>query len=297
MLREQLRGTGVALITPFTADNKVDFDALGNLIDFILRDGVEYLVSLGTTGETPTLGMEERIDILNFTFDKVDGLVPVVVGVGGNDTRALIEEMETLPLQKAIAVLSASPYYSKPSQEGLFAHYKTLAAATPKPILLYNIPGRTGRNMTAATIIKLANEVDNIVGIKEASGDMAQCMQILRDKPADFLVLSGDDALTLPQIACGMQGVISVCANCFPKKFSEMVRCCLKGDYKTAKILNDELIEAYELLFIENNPAGVKAMLAELGYIQNYLRLPLVPLSEGIHRSVQKYLGTPAMAR
>lgn len=297
MLREQLRGTGVAIITPFTADGSVDFDALGNLIDFILRDGVEYIVTLGTTGETPTLSIEERIDIIEFTYEKVNSLVPIVVGVGGNDTRALVEEIETLPLQKATAILSASPYYSKPSQEGLFAHYKTLAAATPKPLLLYNIPGRTGRNMTAETIIRLATEVDNIAGIKEASGDMAQCMRILRDKPADFLVVSGDDALSLPQIACGMQGVISVAANCFPKKFSEMVRLCLKGDFKTAKRLNDELIDAYELLFIENNPAGVKAVLAELGLIENHLRLPLVPLSEGPHHSIREYLSVSNMVR
>lgn len=290
MLRDQLRGTGVALVTPFNNDNKVDFDALEKLLDSVIRDGVEYIVSLGTTGETPTLSLEEKIDILNCTYAKVNGRIPVVVGIGGNDTRHVIEEMETLPLEKAIAILSASPYYSRPSQDGLFAHYKALAEATSKPIMLYNIPSRTGRNLNASTVIRLATEVDNIAGIKEASGDMAQCMQILRDKPADFLVVSGDDALTLPQLACGMEGVISVVANCFAKNFTEMVRLCLKGDFKTAKILNDSLMDAYLILFSENNPAGVKAVLSELGIISNYLRLPLVPLSEQMHGKLKEYL-------
>jgi len=290
MLRDQLRGTGVALITPFDANHKVDFDALGSLLEFVIRDGVEYIVSLGTTGETPTLNMEEKTDIINYTYEKVEGRVPVVVGIGGNNTQGVIDEMETLPLEKAIAVLSASPYYSKPSQDGLYAHYKALAEATPKPIILYNIPGRTGRNINASTVIRLATEVDNIAGIKEASGDMAQCMEILRDKPADFLVVSGDDALTLPQIACGMEGVISVAANCFTKSFTEMVRLCLKGDFKSAKRLNDDLLYAYALLFGENNPAGVKAVLSELGLIGNYLRLPLVPLSDPLHTKVKEYL-------
>jgi 4-hydroxy-tetrahydrodipicolinate synthase len=186
--------------------------------------------------------------------------------------------------------LSASPYYSKPSQEGLFFHYKALAEASGKPVLLYNVPGRTGRNINAATTIRLAHEVSNIAGIKEASGDMVQCMQILRDKPGDFLVVSGDDALALPQIACGMDGVISVAANCFPKYFSEMVRLSLTGDFKAAKALNDKLLDGYDLLFAENNPAGVKAFLAGQGHIQNFLRLPLIPLSEGLHAKVKSYL-------
>ncbi|MEJ7769630.1 MAG: 4-hydroxy-tetrahydrodipicolinate synthase [Chitinophagaceae bacterium] len=290
MLRDQLKGTGVALVTPFKSDFEIDFDALGNVIDFIIRNGVEYIVILGTTGETPTLSKEEKVDVINYTYEKVNGIVPVVVGIGGNNTKALITDIETLPLEKAIAILSASPYYSKPSQEGLYAHYKALAGATPKPIILYNVPGRTGRNIDAATVIKLATDIDNIIGIKEASGDMLQCMQILREKPADFLVVSGDDPLTLPQIACGMEGVISVAANCFPKNFSEMVRLCLKGDFKSAKILNDGLMASYELLFSENNPAGVKAVLAELGLIDNYLRLPLVPLSNDLHQQLVTFL-------
>lgn len=295
MLRDKLRGTGVALVTPFKSDFEIDYEALGMLIDFIIRDGVEYVVTLGTTGETPTLSREEKIDLINFTYEKVNGLVPVVVGIGGNNTKELVEDLETFPLEKAFAILSASPYYSKPSQEGLFQHYKMLAEATPKPILLYNVPGRTGRNLNAETTIRLAHEVDNIAGIKEASGDMIQCMKILKEKPTDFLVVSGDDALALPQIAAGMDGVISVAANCFPKLFSEMVRHCLKSDYKTAKRLNDELIDVYEMLFTENNPAGVKAVLAVTGVIQNYLRLPLVPLSDKLYRKLEKLIGLPGL--
>src|SRR5580658_4908233 len=262
-LRETLRGTGVALITPFQSNTSVDYAALGKVIDFVIAGGVEYLVTLGTTGETPTLSKEEKKEIALFTYEKVAGRVPVVVGIGGNNTAELVQELSSFPLDKAAAVLSASPYYSKPSQEGLFLHYKALAEASPKPLLLYNVPGRTGRNLSAATTIRLAREVKNVAGIKEASGDMAQCMEILRDKPADFLVISGDDALAFPQIACGMDGVISVAANGFPREFSEMVRLSLKGDLMGAKALNDKLIAAYEIMFGENNPAGIKGAMAE----------------------------------
>ncbi|MBV9987850.1 MAG: 4-hydroxy-tetrahydrodipicolinate synthase [Chitinophagaceae bacterium] len=288
-LRTQLQGTGVALITPFTADLKVDFDALGKVIDAMIGGGVEYLVSLGTTGETPTLDKQEKLDILHYTFEKTAGRVPVVVGIGGNNTASLVDDLQHYPLEKATAVLSASPSYNKPSQEGIFQHYKVLAEASPKPILLYNVPGRTGRNMTAETTLRLAQEVPNIAGMKEASGDMAQCMQLLRDLPEDFLLVSGDDALGLPLIACGMMGVISVAANAFPKQFSDMVRLCLKGDFAGAKKLNDPLIDAYDLMFAENNPSGVKAFMAEQGLIKNTVRLPIVPLSAGLHAKVKAY--------
>jgi 4-hydroxy-tetrahydrodipicolinate synthase len=290
-LRETLRGTGVALITPFQSNTSVDYTALGKVIDFVIAGGVEYLVTLGTTGETPTLFKEEKKEIALFTFEKVAGRVPVVVGIGGNNTAELLQELASFPLDKAAAVLSASPYYSKPSQEGLFLHYKALAEASPKPLLLYNVPGRTGRNLSAATTIRLAREVKNVAGIKEASGDMAQCMEILRDKPDDFLVVSGDDALAFPQIACGMEGVISVAANGFPRIFSDMVRLALKGDLRGAKTLNDRLIAGYELMFAENNPAGIKAAMVEQGLIGNYVRLPLVPLSDGLHAKMKAYLG------
>lgn len=290
LLRETLQGTGVALVTPFTKDFKIDYNALGKLIDFVIDGGVNYVVTLGTTGETPTLNKKEKINIIEYTYEKVNDRVPVVVGIGGNDTYELINDLKTFPLDRAFAVLSASPYYSKPSQEGIFYHYKMLAETSPRPIILYNVPGRTGRNMTADTTIRLAKEVENIAGIKEASGDIAQCMQILRDRPEHFLVVSGDDALALPQMACGMEGIISVAANALPKDFSLMIRYCLKGDFESAKKVNDKLIEAYDLMFAENNPAGVKAFLAELGVIENIMRLPVVPLSEGLHEKVKTYL-------
>ena len=289
-LRQELRGTGVAIVTPFQADLSIDYVALDRIIDFVITSGVEYIVTMGTTGETPTLSKGEKKSIVQFTYEKVDGRVPVVVGVGGNNTAELVDELHSLPLGPAIAVLSASPYYSKPSQEGLFQHYKALAAASPKPILLYNVPGRTGRNLTAATTIRLAREVKNIAGIKEASGDMAQCMEILRDRPEDFMVVSGDDALAFPQMAIGMDGVISVAANSWPRDFSEMIRQVLQGRLAEAKALNDRLIAGYELLFAENNPAGVKAAMSELKLIGNYVRLPLVPLSEPLHKKLRAYM-------
>lgn len=289
-LREQLRGTGVALVTPFTTNLKVDYDALGTVIDELIKGGVEYLVTLGTTGETPTLDKQEKLDIANYTFEKVAGRVPVVIGIGGNNTAELIKDLHTFPVDKAVAVLSASPSYNKPSQEGIFQHYKALAAESSKPIILYNVPGRTGRNMSAATTLRLAHEVPNIAGMKEASGDMVQCMQILRDMPKDFLLVSGEDALALPQIACGMDGVISVAANAFPAEFSEMVRLSLKNDFAAAKKINDSLMDAYDLMFVENNPSGVKAFMAEKGWIKNIVRLPVVPLSEVYHAKVKSFL-------
>jgi 4-hydroxy-tetrahydrodipicolinate synthase len=289
-LREQLKGTGVAIVTPFGKNESVDFHALEKLINFIIDNGVEYVVTLGTTGETPTLDKQEKLDIINFTFDKIAGRVPVVVGIGGNNTKEVIENVQSYPIEKAVAVLSACPYYNKPSQEGIFMHYKCIAEASPKPIILYNVPGRTGRNMDADTTLRLANEVANIAGVKEAGNNISQCIQILKDRPADFLVVSGDDDLVLPELACGIDGVISVAANCFPKEFSDMVRAGLLHDFTTAKKLNDGLLEVYNLLFTENNPAGVKAFLHELGLIQNVLRLPVTPLSKPVHVKVKAYL-------
>lgn len=288
-LRTRLQGTGVAIITPFKPSMEVDFDALGKVIDFIIENKTEYIVTLGTTGETPTLDTEEKFDIINYTFEKVHDRVPVVVGIGGNNTKEVMENLQSYPLEKAVAVLSTSPYYNKPSQEGIFQHYKNVADASPVPVILYNVPGRTGSNITAETTLRLA-EIENIAGIKEASGNMVQCMHILRDRPDDFLVVSGDDHITLPLIACGMDGVISVAANCFPKDFSGMVRHCLKGDYTSARPLHYKCLEGNDLLFSENNPAGIKAFLYELGLIDNVLRLPLVPLSKPVHQKVKTYL-------
>lgn len=290
-LQDQLRGTGVALVTPFKENMEIDFLALERVINFVIDNGVEYVVTLGTTGETPTLSKEEKLELIQFTYEIVAERVPVVVGIGGNNTLSLIKDLETFPLEKAAAVLSASPYYNKPSQEGIYQHYKALAEVTPKPIILYNVPGRTGRNMTASTTLRLASDFEMIVGIKEASGDMVQSMQLLKNKPAGFLVVTGDDNLAMPQIACGMDGVISVAANCLPKQFCEMIRFSLSGNFAAAKLLNDQMLEAYELLFAENNPAGVKAFLTELGLIDNNLRLPVVPLSHELHQLVKKYLG------
>jgi 4-hydroxy-tetrahydrodipicolinate synthase len=285
-----LKGTGVAIVTPFKANAEVDIEALDAVIDFTIANGVNYIVSIGTTGESPVISPEEKKEIVTHTYQKVNNRVPVVVGIGGNNTAELVKELASFPLEKATAVLSASPYYSKPSQAGLFQHYKTLAQASPKPLLLYNVPGRTGRNISAATILQLAHEVPNIVGIKEAGADIMQCMQVLKNKPDHFLVVSGDDALALPHIACGMQGVISVVANCLPKQFSTMINHCLAGHFETAKTLNDTMLEVYEWLFEENNPAGVKAFLAAKGLIKNSLRLPVTPVSEALYEKIKNWV-------
>jgi 4-hydroxy-tetrahydrodipicolinate synthase len=290
-LKTTLRGTGVALITPFKKNLEVDYDSLEKLINHLIENSVEYLVTLGTTGETPTLTKEEMVAIANFTIEKVNQRVPVVVGIGGNNTSELIKTLELFPLENFVAVLSSSPNYNKPSQEGLFQHYKKFAEACPKPVLLYNVPGRTGSNITAETTIRLAKECENIAGTKEASGNMIQCMHILKDAPEDFLVVSGDDHLALPLIACGMDGVISVAANCFPKDFSDMIRYDLSFDFAKATKLQYKLLNGLDLLFAENNPAGVKAFLTEMGIIENVLRLPLVPLSSPLHQKVKEFIG------
>lgn len=287
-LRNQLRGTGVAIVTPFKKNSEVDYDALENLINHIISNGVEYIVSLGTTGETPTLSKKEKQEIVNFTIEKINGRTPVVVGIGGNNTKEVIEHLADFPLEKVSAILSNSPYYNKPSQEGIFQHYKALSEASPKPVILYNVPGRTGSNISAETTVRLAKECKNVGGIKEASGNVVQCMHILKNKPDDFLVVSGDDHIALPLIACGADGVISVAANCFPRDFSDMVRFSLKNDFEKAQKLNHKLLEGYDLLFVENNPAGVKAFLHEMKLIENALRLPLVPLSAVFHQKVKE---------
>jgi 4-hydroxy-tetrahydrodipicolinate synthase len=287
--RKILSGTGVAIITPFANDGTVDYVALANLIDNIISNGVNYIVTLGTTGETPVLSAAEKKAIILFTEKQINGRVPMVVGLGGNDTASLIQDLQTYPLDGAAAILSASPYYNKPSQEGIYEHYKAIAAASPKPIILYNVPGRTGRNMTVATTLKLA-AVDNIIGIKEASGDIHQVIALLKDRPADFLITSGDDDLVLPEMACGMDGVISVAANVYPKAFTTMVNHCMAGNFSDAVKINNQLLECYHLLFTENNPAGAKAFLAEMNMVQNVLRLPGVPVSVGVQEQVRKYV-------
>ena len=288
-LRKILRGTGVAIITPFTYDLSVDFEALGQVIDYNINNGVKYIVTLGTTGETPVLSTEEKKEIIRFTEKHIAGRVPIVVGMGGNSTASVVADLQTYPLEGAIAVLSASPYYNKPSQEGIYEHYKVLAAASPKPIILYNVPGRTGRNMSATTTLRLA-ALDNIAGIKEAGNDIQQVMEILKNRPENFAVISGDDDLVLPEIACGIDGVISVAANAFPALFTTMVNAALEHKFTEAVKINNQLLEVYKLLFAENNPAGVKAFLHEMNLIENTLRLPGVPLSNELHLQVKNYL-------
>ncbi len=289
MLRDTLKGTGVALVTPFQKDQSIDFAALENLIEIQIKGGIDYIVTLGTTGESVTLTEKEKLEVFNFTVEKVNGRLPIVIGIGGNNTASVIEAFGKFDLTKVVAILSVTPYYNKPTQEGLFQHYTALANVAPKPIILYNVPGRTGRNMTAATSLRLAAH-PNIAGIKEASPELAQTIELLKDRPKDFLVVSGDDEIVIAQIACGMDGVISVAANAFPKPFSDMIRYSMAGDFSMAKRLNDLLVEGYSYMYEENNPAGIKAYLAEQGVIENVLRLPLVPVSAPLQAKIQKYL-------
>jgi 4-hydroxy-tetrahydrodipicolinate synthase len=289
MLRDTLKGTGVALVTPFKKDQSIDFEALENLIEIQIKGGIDYIVTLGTTGESVTLTEKEKVEVFNFTVEKVNGRLPIVIGIGGNNTASVIEAFGKFDLTKVVAILSVTPYYNKPTQEGLFQHYTALANEAPKPIILYNVPGRTGRNMTAATSLRLAAH-PNIAGIKEAGPEMAQTIDLLKDRPKDFLVVSGDDEIVMAQIACGMDGVISVAANAFPKPFSDMIRYSMAGDFSMAKRLNDLMVEGYSYMYEENNPAGIKAYLAEQGVIENVLRLPLVPVSEPLQAKIHKYL-------
>ena len=288
-LKTQLRGTGVAIVTPFK-NGAIDYPALENLIEFLIKKQVEYIVTLGTTGETPTLSKTEKQEIVNFTQKKINKRVPLVVGIGGNNTADTIAQLSDYDLSNVAAVLSASPYYNRPSQEGIFQHYKALAEASPKPIIVYNVPGRTGSNITSETTLRLAKECPNIGGIKEASGNMVQCMHILKSAPAGFLVVSGDDHVAMPLLACGMDGVISVVANCFPEDFSEMIRLALKNDFENAQKIQYKLLDALDLLFVENNPAGVKAFLHQMDLIENELRLPLVPLSDVFYKKIADFL-------
>lgn len=272
-----LKGMGVALITPFKEDESVDFDSLLKLVEYQVQNGTDYLVVLGTTAETPTLTEEEKAEIIQKVVTQVRRRVPIVLGVGGNCTRVLVEKLKHDDFKGIDAILSVVPYYNKPSQEGIYQHYKSIAEATPLPVVMYNVPGRTGTNMVAETTLRLAREFNNIVAIKEASGNIKQMDDIIKNKPADFQVISGDDGIAFPLIALGAVGVISVIGNAFPKEFSRMVRLALEGDYANARVIHSRFMELFELLFIDGNPAGVKSMLNMMGFIENRLRLPLVP--------------------
>lgn len=287
-MSQQFKGTGVALVTPFHADGKIDFDGLEKLINYNIEGGVEYLVSLGTTGESATLSTEEKHQVLDFTVKIVAGRVPLVAGFGGNDTAALVKSIEGYHFKGYSAVLSASPYYNKPTQEGIYQHYKAVAAASPLPVILYNVPGRTSSNMTAATTLRLAHEVDNIIAVKEASGDFAQVSAILKGRPSDFLVISGDDAITLPLVALGCDGVISVIANAYPRIFSDMVRKSLASDMVAARREHNKLLELMTSIFVEGNPGGVKGVLHLKGICGDMVRLPLWPISSGLYEELKE---------
>lgn len=272
-----LSGMGVALITPFRHDKSIDFDALARLIDYQIESGVDYLVVLGTTSEAPTLEQNERTRIKQFVTAHTAGRVPLVLGCGGNCTAAVIRELQSTDLAPFSAILSVVPYYNKPSQQGIYCHYAEIAKASPLPVILYNVPGRTGVNMTAETTLRLAVDFPNIVGIKEASGNMAQMDEVIKHKAPDFMVISGDDGVTFPLITLGAVGVISVIGNAFPREFSRMVRLALAGDYAAARTIHHRFGDLFGLLFVDGNPAGVKSLLHAMGFIENELRLPLVP--------------------
>lgn len=284
------KGTGVAIVTPFNQKKEVDYTALGNLIEHIVRGGVEYIVVLGTTGESVTLNQHEKRAILEKVLEVNANRIPVVLGIGGNDTASVIRQLEEANTIGVDGILSVSPYYNKPTQEGIFQHYKALNEVTPIPMILYNVPPRTGSNVLPETVVRIAHECKNIVAVKEASGDMVQSMVIIRDKPKDFQVLSGEDMLTLPLIACGADGVISVVANAFPREFSNMVRKAASNDYVSARNNHYELMEIIKYLFVEGNPGGVKAALKILGVTGDDLRLPLVNISANTYKKLEELI-------
>jgi 4-hydroxy-tetrahydrodipicolinate synthase len=289
MIQQRLRGTGVALVTPFSANGSINFKGLEKLIEHNINGGVEYLVSLGTTGESVTLSAEEKLEVLNFTIEKAAGRVPIVAGFGGNNTDYIIKnEIGKFHFKGVDAILSVSPAYNKPTQEGIYQHYKAIAAASPVPVILYNVPGRTSSNMKAETTLRIAHEVPNVIGMKEASGDFNQCMQIVKNKPKDFLVVSGDDNITLGLVAYGLDGVISVVGQAFPQIFSQMVRLALKGDFAAARTLHYQLNDITDMLFAEGNPGGVKYALQVLGICEAHLRLPLVDISDELKKKLHK---------
>ena len=277
MKQNIFRGLGIALITPFTEQGEVDYEALQRLVEYQIENGADFLCILATTGETPCLSKEERLKIKDFIVSLVKGRLPVVVGCGGNNTAAVVEELKTGDFKGIDGILSVCPYYNKPSQEGLYQHFKAIAGATKLPVILYNVPGRTGINMKPETTVRLAKDCQNIVAVKEASGNLEQVDEILKNKPDGFAVLSGDDSLTYPMIAGGAEGVISVIGNALPKEFSRMIRLEQRGEFEAAVKIHHKFTDLYSLLFVDGNPAGVKALLHEMGFINNILRLPLVP--------------------
>lgn len=280
-----LRGTGVAVITPFNKDKVLDESAFRKTVQHLISGKVEYVVVMGTTGESVTLSPVEKSKILQWAGEETQGKISLVCGIGGNNTQSILDQIEKTDFTHVDAILSVSPYYNKPSQPGIIEHYQTIADKAPVPVILYNVPGRTGSNIAASTTLQLA-EHENIAGIKEASGNPEQCSEILKNKPGDFLVVSGDDPLTLPYLALGMEGVISVTANAFPFEMSEMVRCCLNGDFEQARRYHYQLFDYMQRVFQEGNPAGIKALMSIKGFCENIVRLPLATVSDKLYQQL-----------
>ena len=289
-LREQFRGTGIAIVTPFNEDGNIDWDSFSKLINFWIENKVEYLVVLGTTGESGTVHGEEKQKVLSFVNAENKGRLPLVAGIGGNDTKKVVEEFKSFDLDGYSAILSVAPYYSKPNQEGLFQHYKALNDATPLPIIMYNVPSRTGMNVSAETTVRIARECKNIFATKEASGNFEQLNYILKYKPADFMVISGDDPITLQMIAAGAEGLISVVANAYPKEYAEMVRLCMDGKFAEARQLHYKYTDIIASMFTEGSPSGVKAYLSEMGLCKNVFRMPVWPVSEKHHARIKELM-------
>ncbi len=286
----RFRGLGVALVTPFRANGAIDHAALAKVIEHQITGGIDFLVVMGTTGESATITTDEKKQLLSQVIEVVHNRVPIVFGIGGNNTAEVVEQMQAFDMDGVDAILSVSPYYNKPTQEGIYQHYKALAQVSLRPIILYNVPGRTMSNITAETTLRLARDFKNIIGIKEASGNLDQVGLILKQRPKDFLVISGDDALTLPMIAMGGDGVISVVGNGLPQEFGKLVHTALKGDFETARKEHLNLIELITLLFVEGNPGGIKEVLKSLGLCDVHMRLPLVPVSEGTAKKIYQAL-------
>ena len=286
-MKNNLKGTGTALVTPFHENGAIDFDALEALIDFNINSGINFLVSLGTTGESATMTASEKAEVLSKTAEIIKSRVPLVAGFGGNNTHRVIEDINSASLEKVDAILSVSPYYNKPTQEGIFRHYEAIAQNCPLPVILYNVPGRTSSNISAETTLRLS-KISKIIGVKEASGDMEQCMKIAKERPEGFLLLSGDDVLTLPMISFGADGVISVTSNAFPKDFANMVQIARDGDFSVARKIHMKLLEIMHLLFVEGNPSGIKCALKVLNICEENLRMPLIPVTEDLRSQVRK---------